>query len=455
MDLYNAILGRFTQRLGGTPQGAVPVQRYRDYYDKGDSYSVEAEIAEALADLILTLSTMPVAGESARAVWIDALADEFYRVNAKKLLTSAFTTGDAIVVPSYNGRNVQNIIVEADDFEVLETSGDEMTACAYVIERKTVKDSVYSLMQAVELVPYDSPSGNLYANRYRTVVARNGSILENGLSAFPEWKSRYSAEWYIPNVDRLLVARYKNFSLKPGEINSVRGVPLCYGAGEYIGEIHYLLDQMHNEFGLSEKGIIAEKKLFQREWHGDTMVTTLPKGKDRLFMVTDGKGSDAAPITEWSPEIRYQAYLDAIDYQMQRVESAVGVSRGIISNPNDAYYQNMDNVRKSQQKTMSFVSTARKTAEKCLNTLVYAWDVLANYYSIVPAGEYSVSYDWSNEYIESYSDKQQAILAGNAIGATDAADYRMFLYNESPEAAKERVAEIEAAKAKGREMMED
>ena len=94
---------------------------------------------------------------------------------------------------------------------------------------------------------------------------------------------------------------------------------------------------------------------------------------------------------------------------------------------------------------MGFISSARRQGESCLLGLVYAWNVLANYYGINPIGSYDVNFDWSNEYVETFADRQNAILAGAAIGATDAVDYRMFVMEESPETARDRVAEIRAS----------
>lgn len=445
MNIVNSLLNSIVEKMGKSVQGTQPSQANRDYHEKGSSYSVEAEISEALADLMLMLSTMPVSGDSERARWLDEISDKFFRIHAKKSIAAAFLTGDAIVVPSWNGRSIANVVVSSDDFEVMGCEGDELTSVAYVVDRATKNNEEYTLMQAVELVRYDSDEGERMANRYRMFVARGGSVTNVPIGAFPQWKGLLTKEWYIPNVDRLLVGRFKSFAIEPQMLNTVKGIPICYGASQPIGEIHYLLDAMHDEFELSEKAIIADKRLFERSWEGGELRYSLPKGRDRLFMRIGGAGNDMK-IEEWAPEVRYMGYLEAIDKQERLVERAVGVSHGIISAPNEFNYQNMDNVRKSQQKTMSFVSTARKVAEDFLGDLVYAWDTLANYYDINPVGDYEVSFDWSDEYIESYADRQQSILAGIAVGATDATDYRMFVMKESPEAARERVEEIEAAK---------
>lgn len=445
MGILDSLFDKIAARLNMSVQSSTQSQRYRDYLMKGDSYSIESEISEALADLMTMFSSMPIAGENERARWLDAVADDFFRNKAKTTTTEGFVSGDCIVVPSWNGRNIQNIIARSDDFQILESSGDEITACAYLVDTAVRDDQTYKLMQAVELVPYTSESGvETYANRYRMFITRNNALTNASLDSFPQWRN-YEREWYIPNVERLLIGRFRSQTINTPNPNALKGAPICYGASEPIREIHYLLGQMHDEFGLSEKAIMADKRLFKREFRNGNVETVLPSGKERLFMGIQGNGADM-PIQEWAPEIRYNAFLEAIDKQEKLVERAVGVSSGIISTPNNVNYENVDNVRKSQQRTMSFISTARKQAESCLLDLVYAWDVLANYYDITPIGEYDVNFDWSNEYVETFADRQEAILAGNAIGATDAVDYRMFVMEESPETARERVEEIKAAK---------
>lgn len=438
-------LGNLLDRVNGsgkTAQGATISQVHRDWDRKGESFSVECQMSDSLADLMLMGSNLPVTGDSERASWLDSVADSFMRKTAGDAISTAFLTGDCLIVPSWNGRNVQHLIVPAYAFEIYECAGDEILSCGYVSDTRKRRGQVYNLVQMVELV--ETETG--HANRYSTYCVK-GTGATVPLDTIPEWGATYEPEWVVPGVDRLLVGRYKSFTRDPRNMNNAKGVPICYGAGEFIEEIHYLLAQMHVEFGFSEKAIMASKRMFEVVDDDGKTRETIPRGKRRLFIKTRGSAKgDGEELSEWAPEIRYQAYLDDINEQQKLVEKAVGVSTGIISTPNDVNYENVDNVRKSQTKTMGFISTARKQAESMLETLVYTWDVLANYYGITPMGEYEVQYDWSDDYIETFADKQNAILAGEAIGATDAVDYRMFLYGESYDVATARVNEIQASR---------
>lgn len=446
MGLWRNVLGSLAEAMGAEVQGSPQSQKERDFARKGETYSVEAEVSEALADLMLMYSTMQVTGGGPRAAFLDQTAKRFMENTANGAVVSSFISGDCLVVPSWNGRNMQSVVVPSEDFEVLECFGDEVTAAAYVLARRSVDNRERCLMQAVELVPYEAAGGGTaYANRYRVYTSEGGSA-QPGFKGFEDWAGRVDEEWFVPNVDRLLVGRLRTHVVNPLDPNAVKGAPVCYGAGEPIAQIRKLLDQMAAEFDLSEKAIMADKRLFAKKWVGDQQVTELPRGRDRMFMQLGGL-SDEMPLKEWSPEIRYQAYLAAIDKQEKLVERAVGVSAGIISHPDDLNYQNVDNVRKSQQRTVSFVEKSRRRFDRMMADLVYSWDVLANHYGITPTGAYELRPDWSDEYVETFADKQSAIIAGNAIGATDAVDYRAWLFDETYDDARRRVEEIKSERS--------
>lgn len=456
MGLFDMVLDRLAAALGKRVQGYEQHAAYRDSGKKGTDYSVESMVCEPLANLMMLGFSMPIEGGSARARMLDEVSDAFVRDTLCNAVSMGFLTGDSITVPSWNGRTMDNVLVDAGSFAILGANGHEVTSMIYVVDEKQIKHGArYTLLRLIELVPYTAQDGTqTYANRYKTFIAKDGTITDIPLSEFPDWAAANEEEWVIPNVDRLLIGRYRSFTLNPLRPNAQKGTPICFGASAPIREIHYLTQQMHEEFGLSEKAIIADKTLFKKELRRDSegnvvsQRLVLPKGRERLFMDVGNRGGSGSPlIQEWAPTIQLQPYIDALEKQYQEVEKCVGVSSGILSNLNDQSYQNVDNVRKSTIKTQSFVNTAREVCESYLGDMVYAWNAIMNFYGVTPVGDYHVEYKWSDEYINTFSDQQNAILAGEAIGATDAVDYRVFVMGESPEVAKERVAEIKAEKA--------
>ena len=456
MGLFDMVLDRLAAALGKRIQGYEQHAAYRDSGKKGTDYSVESMVCESLANLMMLEYSMPIEGGSARARMLDEVSDAFVRDTLCNAVAMGFLTGDSITVPSWNGRTMDNVLVDAGSFAILGANGHEVTSMIYVVDEKQIKHGArYTLLRLIELVPYTAQDGTqTHANRYKTFIAKDGTITDIPLSEFPDWAAANEEEWVIPNVDRLLIGRYRSFTLNPLRPNAQKGTPICFGASAPIREIHYLTQQMHEEFGLSEKAIIADKTLFKKELRRDSegnvvsQRLVLPKGRERLFMDVGNRGGSGSPlIQEWAPTIQLQPYIDALEKQYQEVEKCVGVSSGILSNLNDQSYQNVDNVRKSTIKTQSFVNAAREVCESYLSDMVYAWNAIMNFYGLTPVGDYHVEYKWSDEYVNTFSDQQNAILAGEAIGATDAVDYRVFVMGESPEVAKERVAEIKAEKA--------
>lgn len=450
MKIVESLLDKLAEKLNKRVQGRRRNQAYRDADEKGSSISIESMLSESITDLVTMNFTLPVDGDNERARWLDDVADDYVNNSVKKSISLAFLSGDSITVPSWNGRSIDNVVLDASSFEILSAQGDAITSLVYVIdERKDKSGARWQLLQLIELVP---DNNGTYSNVYRLYVAKNNTLMDGvspaGSVASP-WFGEYDCdEWSIPGVDRLLIGRFKNHTIDPYAPNTKKGVPVCFGASQPLRETHYLLDQMHNEFELSEKAIVASKNAFKKQFYADgTSSPIMPRGADRLFMAIQGGDSDNPTIHDWSPDIRFEPYRAALEKQLQLVEKAAGVSSGIISDPNNVSYENVDNVRKSQQKTMAFVNASRKVAQTMMDDLLYAWDVIANYYGITAQGTWQQQYNWSDEYVETFSDKQNAILAGESIGATDAADYRQFLFNEPPDVAKARVEEITSAKA--------
>lgn len=457
MGLFNQVLQNLASIIGRPIQGREQVAGYRDSGRKGTSYSVESMVCESLANLAAFDFTMPVEGTNPRAMFLDRVSDDFIRDYFTPAVVMGFMTGDCVTVPSWNGVSMDNVLVDAGQFAILGANGREITSLVYVVDEKQMRTgSKYTLLRLIELVGYDAADGTkAKACHYKTFIARDGSVDPSAkLTDFPDWAASNEEEWIVPNVDRLLVGRYRSFTIDPLKPNAQKGTPVCFGASAPIREIHYLTEQMHNEFGLSEKAIIADKTLFKTDVRRDSKGNiidsrvVMPKGHERLFMDLGSRLGVGEPLLkEWAPTIQLQPYVDALEKQYQEVEKCVGVSSGILSNLNDQSYQNVDNVRKSTLKTQSFVNTARKVAESYLDDMVYSWDVLANFYGLTPVGDYHVEYKWSDEYINTFSDKFNALLSAEAVGATDAVDIRQFVMGESPEVARDNVARIKADKA--------
>lgn len=454
MGVYTSvrdILRKISKRLGFTVQDETQQLKRGDSDQAEESISFEDMMVNSLASLMLQGFTLPIAGTSQRAIALNDTADDFVNSQFLEVCETAFRTGDCVVIPAWNGRNIENTIIDSDNFVITGRVGKEITGIVYQADHFRKKEKDYFLLVSISYETLESGEG---INWYRVFIAEDEKLYAGLPSQVNEEWAAYDEDWYIPGVDRLLVARYKSITTLPDRLNAIKGVPICAKATQPIAMLRYLWTQYHVEFELSEKFVAASKTLFEPrgpfgkvDSQGNRVRRSiLPKGRSRVVMEVEATNrtaeGDQPFMQEYAPDIRYLAYQEAIQDTFKLFEKAVGVSEGILSDIDSTNYENVDNVKKSLRKTQAFIDSRRKAAEDFLFQLVYTWDILHNYYSITPQGDYTIQYDWSNDYINTFSDQMAGYVQGHAMGATDPVDYRVWFLNESPEQARERVQEI-------------
>lgn len=437
MGIGATLTNKLAALFGGTAQGQAQRPATGDAYRKSKDISIESIMSESLASLLLSGASMMVEGEGERADLVRVAASELVARTAQVAVAQAFVTGDALVVPRMVGERFSNFLVGAEQFAILAANGDELTDVAYIADKVTSGTQTYRLVQRMR---YDNGTVLMQAK----VLGQDGGELP--LSRFARWDG-VEAEQTIEGASGLPIGRLRSFAVDHAKPNSKYGAPICIGASAPIREAHYLMDQQHEEFVLSEKGVIADKSMLStrvRDRDGSmTTEVTLPRGKERLWTPVTGTGNldESQLFKVYAPTIQNTPYAEALEQQFQLIEKAVGVDAGILSRANDMNYMNVDNVRKSMLKTQAFIQQARNMFETCAGELATAWDMWLDVAG-VPSGEWSWAMDWSDDYINTFADQRESILAGIGVGAMDAADYRAFVMGEPEQVARERVSEI-------------
>lgn len=404
-------------------------QRTRDWRRQTEDFSVEAIISDTLTNLACMDFRLTITGETERARLLAETARDFTQGTLEKAMSIAFVTGDSITVPLWRGDRFSNAVVGRDQFAIALSQNGEISAVAYLVEERRDGNDRWQLVQVMR-----KGDGVEAVTR----VLRNGRPSND--RRYPDW--REMEDWRIPNADRLPIGRYRCFMVDKTHPNDVYGAPICVGASKPIEDIHYYYSQLRNEFELSEKAVIASKAMFAKDPQGNLI---LPKGQDRLFMAVRGGGVDENSLKEWAPTIQAQVYLDAIDAAAKLLEKCVGVDSGIVSTPNEVNYANVDAVRKSMKNTQAFIDRARDEADRYIEQMLYSWNLMLDANGF-PTGDYLHEHDWSDEYLQSHADKRESIVAGYALGATDAYDYRTSVLGEAPEIALERLEQIRGSR---------
>ena len=443
--MTKSILNSFATWLGAvTQESNTEKDSKMDYTCKDGGTSITDMVSNKMSNLVKYKFELNIVGENKRSEWLDKQSSMFVKSTLGKSLQTSFNTGDCLIVPIVSGENVENKIMPAESFTIIAKDGDSLLEVICAIDEYKTKTSTYTLCQRI-----------IYRNgncTYRLYVAKDKKFGVVGLGVNPAWAD-YTEEWTVSGVDRMLVGRLKNVTIDPADVNAVKGMPLCFGATEQIEHIKELFEDVMTEKRLSEKMVFASKKLFKSEKvsirNDDGTYSTreqdvLPKGKRRLIQSIDANGVDGKDlIHDWAPNIRIAQLRETIEEEKMQLEDIIGVDHGFISKTENTQYQNTDNVRKGQQNTASLIDDIRANCDGFLNDLVYTWNVLANYFNITVIGDYEINKDWSDEYLESYTDKATQYANGVSMVALPKYKYTAFILGIPDEEAKRIQEEAE------------
>ena len=437
VGMTKSVLNSFATWLGTiTQEKDVDINTSIDFLDKDGGTSIVDMVSNKMSNLVKYKFELNIVGDNARSQWLDEQARVFVKDGLGKSLQTSFNTGDCLVIPVLKGNKIENKILTAESFNVVANDGDSLIEVLCAIDSYKSGVTTYTLCQRIT---FDGTNCI-----YRLYVAKGKSFGSANLSVNPAWED-YTPIWYIPNVDRMLVGRLKNMTINPADINSTKGVPLCFGATKQIEHIKELFEDVMTEKRLSEKMVFASKRLFKTKTksvknsdgtYTDRDYSELPKGAKRLIQQVAGNGDSKELIHDWAPSIRIAEFRETIEEEKMQLEDIIGVDHGFISKAENTSYQNTDNIRKGQQNTASLIDDIRCNADGFLDDLIYAWNILANFGKVTPMGDYEVSKDWSDSYLESYTDKATQYAQGVSMGVLPKYKYTAFILGVPDEEAR-------------------
>ena len=171
---------------------------------------------------------------------------------------------------------------------------------------------------------------------------------ECSLDAVPQWADVLPEKVY-EHVQRPLFAIFQTPDSNNIDPTSPLGVSVFADAVDFIRDADEHWERILWELESSERAIDATEDLFRYK-DGKPV---LPKGRERMFRSyekTDGQSF----INTFSPEVRDTAYFHAFNQILRRIENAVGLSYGTLSEVSDVE-KTAEEVRSSKQRSFSRV----------------------------------------------------------------------------------------------------
>ena len=413
-------------------------EQYKQKFENTARISFESIFANALAIKAVSdsgFSVKDTAGkDSRRSEWIEEGLNQIWKRNVA-VVSQALGKGGKVLIPYViNGRPYVDAI-EQSRMVISATRGTEITSATFWADTANIGGKLYYRFADYTL-----------ADGVHTI--RNRATCENGgevpLEMVPEW-ANITPEIAINGVDRLLFG-YLKCPKDSREDNQVRGVPITYGSGEIIQDLYTCLDDMKREYRLKQTFVGADDRLFGKD-------KNLPAGG--LFKKFQQSGlKDGAFWEVYDPAIRDSSYMVRYNQLCALLESSIGVSPGILTEPRTANATATE-IKAANAATFSMINSIRQNIESAFEQLAYALDVLAEFSGATPGGDlgnYQITWDWDTSMMESSTETFVQMSELESRGLILPERLNAWVTGQSEEAAKK---EIELAKSQQFSVMDN
>ena len=428
-QIWDRVLSLFGRKgLDKTAQRKT--REYTDDYERTDRINFTAIFATALANKAVSDSIMMVkdgaGNESRRSEWIN---DSLQRVwsRSKSVVSQTLGKGGKILVPYVrNGRPFVDII-DQSRMAITAMHGDEITAATLLADIGSANGKVYYRFADYSL------EGTTHTIRYRA-TNDNGGEVELGI--VPEW-GEFPPEITVNGAEHILFA-YLKCPQDSREDKQLMGVPITYGADEVIRDLHTCLADIRREYSLKKSFVGADERLFGKE------NKLPPDGLFKRFQRTGLKDGEFWQV--FDPAIRDSSYLARFQQLCGLLESTVGVSPGILTEPRTEAATATE-IKAANAATFAMVDAIRANVEAAFRQLAYALDILAEAYGATPSGavgDWQILWDWDMSMTESSTETFTQLSELESRGLILPERLVSWVTGQSIEEAKKEVA---AAKA--------
>ena len=360
---------------------------HAEEYERTDRTNFTAIFATALANKAVSDSTMTVkdasGSDSRRSEWLSEGLQKVWEKN-KTVVSQTLGKGGKVLVPYVRDGRPYVDVIDQSRMAITSMRGDEITGATLMADIGSKDGKVYYRFADYKL------EGNVHTIRYR---ATNDSGGEVGMDIIPEW-AEFEDEIVINGAEHILFA-YLKCPQDSREDKQLMGVPITYGAEEVIRDMNTCLADIRREYSLKKPFVGADDRLFGKD-------NNLPgNGLFKKFQSTGLKSDSFWQV--FDPAIRDSAYLARFQQLCGLLESTVGVSPGILTEPRTAAATATE-IKSANAATFAMVDAIRENVERAFDQLAYALDIMAEAFGATPSGamgDWQIIWDWDMSMAES------------------------------------------------------
>lgn len=387
-------------------------------------------------------------GDSERAEFLNKAYQEGVLSVLRTQSEYAIAKGGIAITPYIVGeeknRHFAYDYTQAEKFIPLsfDTAGT-ITDAAFLIKKET-DDSYYYRLERQTYINGELTISNRAFRSEKTGYADSGDILdivlgeEVNLSDVPEWEN-IAEESVYKDVDRVFFSYMKMPNANTADSDSALGVSGFSRAAAQIQEADELNALLRWEMNAGKMAIEADTEAFR---DGDDIKLPSP-----VYRLRDT--GDRGSYNAFSPALRDQSYINALEYKKAEIESLCGLSRGTFSRLDEGREITAYQLKMQRQQTYSEIATIQAAIEKALKDVIYIMDAYCSIYGLTggKAGEYEVSFEWDDSVIVDTDTELKNRLTLVNEGIDSRVETRMWYHGETQEQAEEAIRKIDAENA--------
>lgn len=386
---------------------------------------------------LTTLAIKITIDGSARAKWLQKQIDNIY-FKIREWVEYGCAYGTVIMKPSTDGID----LFTPEKYVITEYKNKTITGVVFIYQRKD-SDKYFTRF---EYHHYVSKEEYTVYNRCCVGDSYNNVSEEIDIKLTP-WNGLLE-DANITGMSQPAYGVFKTPHANNIDINSAIGLPILSDAIVELEDLDIAYSRNAKEIKDSKRILLLDsdrmlpsdgRKIsdLMTDFESNRTVMGLPDMVKNVW--GDGKESFYQEI---NPTLNTEMRLSGINALLNQIGYKVGYSNGHFVFNETKGIQTATQVEADQQRTIQFIKDVRDKLEDCMNDVISGLNMFANVYSLAPAGDYEVIYDFS-DITYNYEEEKTRWWGYVVAGRVPAEYYFMKFEGMSEKEAKQMVLDAE------------
>lgn len=321
--------------------------------------------------------------------------------------------------------------IPADAFYPVRFDSDGEVLAAVFVDQRKVGRKIYTKLESHDM------KGSSYTITNKAFVSDNSNQLGRPaeLSVIDEW-AELEPVASIQGADKLLFAYFKAPGGDPSDLGSPLGVSCYARAVELIRDADKLHSGFLWEFESGERALYADVVAFKKDDFGNLI---LPKKRLYRALASTHNIGEGELFKEWTPTLREQNFLNALNAQYRKIELATGMAYGTLSDP-ESVARTATEITMARQRTYSTVRDIQRNLKAALERLIEAIDFYGTAYALAPKGAYQTAFEFDDSVLVDKEAQMQTDRQAVSMGLMPKTVFLMRNYGLDEATAKDWLA---------------